>query len=153
VDQAVFGYRVTNSLLWVLVAIGLLLLQLFVHVTLNGQVAHIFPSDGCGQIFDINLKNRLDLLRSIAEISSVLFSILLVFSKNSVVWRMTLMLSGVTTIIGLFTFGWIIWQHKESLISCDIFFMAGSADSWNVATAIMVFLIAGYRLKYEMRAA
>ncbi len=56
------GYRATNSLFWVLVAISLILRQLFVYGSLNDQVASILPSDGCDQILNIDLKNRLDIL-------------------------------------------------------------------------------------------
>ena len=144
--------RAANPLIWVVIAGCILLFQLFVHGVFNSQAVSIFPTDGCGQVLDVDLMNLLELLLRAAMLSSLSFSVLLTFARSSKVWNGILLLSGIVAITGFVFFGWINWQYRDFLTACDIFFMNRKAAPWNLFAAILVLVSCYARLKHLRKA-
>ena len=138
-----------RAFLWLALAIGLFVLQWFVHGAFNSQTVSILPTDGCGQILDNALKMQLELLLRVALLSSLLFSVFFVFTMSSMFWRALFLLLAIAAICGLLIFGWMNLHYYEFLTSCDIFFGGSKAANWNVLAAIVVLSCVVYRLKYQ----
>lgn len=134
---------------WLVIAIGLIVLQWFVHGVFNNQTVSILPTDGCGQILDNALKLQLELLLRVALLSSLLFSVFFVFTMSFMFWRAIFLLLAFAATSGLLIFGWMNWHYYEFLTSCDIFFGGSKAANWNVLAAILVLCCAVYRLKHQ----
>ena len=144
--------RATSNLLWATIAAGIFLFQLLVHGVINSQTVSILPTDGCGQVLDDDLKQWLELLLRVSVLSGLCFSVFLAIAKRSMFWDGVLLLSATATITCIFTFGWMNWQFKVLLTSCDIFFVARFAVPWNLFAAILVFISCFYRLKHLAKA-
>ena len=127
---------------------GLFISQTLTHGIYNAQIVTLLPSDGCGQILDQDLFDRLSMALDIANGTSILFSLIFAIATQVRIPAPLVWISGVAAVAGFAGGALLIHQNHKHLVGCDLFFDNGNAIGTNI---LMIAVLFGAVLLYSVR--